>query len=523
MLALAGLLTLASVARPNYALDHPVLGGNKKADKTSARVGDLVTIAIDVNGSGTPVQTVKVITHPVDIVIMMDCSDSYSYEIGTMQAKLSTLLSSLSAAGLNLTVGFIAFGNSWSIGECPINTNGSVNVAAVRQLTTDAASIVSYVNGLRAWGSWEPWGDAIWLGNRWISWRPEAYKIAILVTDEPCDQGRRVPGPLSTTFGYDYDGSVLWDEVSSAIKKQIRYIAIDSGAGLTTTQLKKVAGLTEGLYYNFSHAKATDFVKVINNTVTEVVQGELKETAGHNVVVTDVVSSQVELVAGSFSLAPTSQTVNPDGSVTLKWNLGDVKYNEATRITYKVRMITCGQIQTNVDADIDYLDWEGTAKSIQLPIPSVVVPHPTIESCDVAGIQKDTFILGETVYVNGSNYASSATYPVYVVEDVSAWQDGMVIPTRVEGTATTLSSNGAGSIVATAVWNPSLTLGRFDIVVDVNRNGKYDSGVDALDDSDVQVTAGFWVIPEYGFGTVMGLAGCLAALGVFCTRRQKTP
>jgi hypothetical protein len=38
--------------------------------------------------------------------------------------------------------------------------------------------------------------------------------------------------------------------------------------------LKKVAGMTEGLYYDFSHAQAEDFVKVINNTITEVVQGK---------------------------------------------------------------------------------------------------------------------------------------------------------------------------------------------------------------------------------------------------------
>ncbi len=514
-------LALALLPKLNYALDHPVLGGNKKASNASARIGDLVTVTIDVNGSGTPVPTMKVIAHPVDIVIMMDCSDSYSYEIGTMQAKLSGLLSSLSAAGLNLTVGFISFGNSWSIGECPINTDGSVNVAGVRQLTTDTASIVSYVNGLRAWGTWEPWGDAIWLGNQWITWRPDAYRIAILVTDEPCDQGRRVPGPLSTTFGYDYDGSLLWNEVSSAIKKRIRYIAIDSGAGLTTTQLKKVAGVTEGLYYDFSHAQAEDFVKVINNTITEVVQGEQKETAGHSIVVTDTVSSRVELVAGSFNLPPASQTANPDGTVTLKWNLGDIKYNEARRLTYTVKMITCGEIPTNVAAVVDYSDWEGVAKSIQLPLPEVTVPHPTIESCDSAGVKVDTFNPSETVYVKGDNYGSSASYAIYVVEDVVTWVDGMFIPARMAGTATTVASNGAGTVGPVAVWSAPLMPGKYDIVVDVNGNGKYDSGIDALDSDDVQITGGFLVIPEYPMGAIVGLAGCLAAFGAFRVTKRR--
>ncbi len=33
--------------------------------------------------------------------------------------------------------------------------------------------------------------------------------------------------------------------------------------------------------------------------------------------------------------------------------------------------------------------------------------------------------------------------------------------------------------------------GRYDIVVDVNSNGLYDHGVDALDDDEIEMTAGF--------------------------------
>ncbi len=41
------------------------------------------------------------------------------------------------------------------------------------------------------------------------------------------------------------------------------------------------------------------------------------------------------------------------------------------------------------------------------------------------------------------------------------------------------------------------------VVVDVNGNGIYDAEVDALDDSDIEVTAGFFVIPEVPLGTIM--------------------
>jgi hypothetical protein len=344
-------------------------------------------------------------------------------------------------------------------------------------------------------GQWEPWGDAIWLGNNWMTWRPEAYKIVVLATDEPCDEGRRVPGPLGRTTGTDYDSSALWNQVSLAASKDITYITIDSGVDLTTTQLEKVAQWTGGLYYNFSHAQAEQFVSVINDTIAEVVKGEQRATAGYNVIITDLVSSEVEIQTGSFNIPPTSQTTNPNGSVTLTWNLGDLKYNEAAAITYQIRMLRCGNVQTNLDADVDYLDWEGKPASIQLPLPVVTVPCPSIESVDSDGIQTDVFNLSETMYVVGNGYSPLKNYVLHIVEDVNSWMDEMVIPSRVLGTVTTVSSNSLGNIMVIAGWDPTLNLGKFDIVVDVDNNGIYNMRVDALDDNDVDDTAGFTVIP----------------------------
>ena len=38
-------------------------------------------------------------------------------------------------------------------------------------------------------------------------------------------------------------------------------------------------------------------------------------------------------------------------------------------------------------------------------------------------------------------------------------------------------------------------MGKYDILVDVDDNGEYNEGIDALDSGDVEVTAGF-VVPE---------------------------
>ncbi len=524
LLLLLGAGFLAFTGKPVYSPAYPVLVADKRLDKTAAYLGEEVTVTIDVAGSGTPVtEPDTLITHPADIVIMMDASGSYSSEITDMKNKFADMLLDLQTAGLDINVGFIVFGNFIHFGECPINTNGSVNTKSVKQLTSDTSSIISFINTLTAAGQWEPWGDAIWLGNNWMTWRPDAYKIVVLATDEPCDEGRRVPGPLGITTGEDYDGVMLWNQVSAAASLGIKYITIHSDERvLSESQMRRVAELTDGLFYNFSHAQAEQFVSVINDTITEVVKGIQKETAGYDVVVTDIVTSEVVILPGSLSIQPTTQVTNPDGSTTLTWNLGDINYDEAVSLTYQVQMIRCGAIQTNVDADVTYLDWQGNAAAIQLPLPVVTVPCPTIESSDSEGNQKDIFNIDETVYVTGTGYAPSQTYALHIVADVSTWTDGMTIPSRAIGTLTTVTSSSLGTIEAKTGWNPPLILGGFDIIIDVDNNGIYNQRVDALDDSDIEVTAGFFVIPEFALGTIMSLTIFFAAFAVFRKSRART-
>lgn len=125
-----------------------------------------------------------------------------------------------------------------------------------------------------------------------------------------------------------------------------------------------------------------------------------------------------------------------------------------------------------------------------------LAPQAIVESCSSAGDQKDRFDFGETVYVTGGNFSASKTYNFSIVVDQETWTDSMAIPERVPGTVITVSSNNNGDIPPTAVWTGPQTVGKYDIVVDVNGNGQYDVGIDALDDSDIEVTAGFSVIPE---------------------------
>jgi len=148
-----------------------------------------------------------------------------------------------------------------------------------------------------------------------------------------------------------------------------------------------------------------------------------------------------------------------------------------------------------------------------------VVP-PVVETCDDASSIKDKFSLMEGVYVKGCKYAPLTTYNIYVVEDVATWTDGMPIPPRVSGSASTVTTASDGCIAPrpTLVWDAPM-IGKYDILVDVLENGVYDEDVDALDDNDIEVTAGFFIIPELPMGTILGLATCIAALGLYRSKR----
>lgn len=148
------------------------------------------------------------------------------------------------------------------------------------------------------------------------------------------------------------------------------------------------------------------------------------------------------------------------------------------------------------------------------------VVRPSIQSCDSAGIPKDIFKLSQGIYVKGTGHLPSTTYNIYLVNDTT-WIEGMPIPQRVTGTATTISSDTFGNVSATIIWNAPLKPGRYDIVVDVNGDGYYNASIDALDESYIEIRAGLLVVSEYWLGTILGLVGCFAALGVFKASKRK--
>lgn len=142
----------------------------------------------------------------------------------------------------------------------------------------------------------------------------------------------------------------------------------------------------------------------------------------------------------------------------------------------------------------------------------------SVTSKDITGKQKNTFHPTESVYISGSGYVGERSYYLYIIDDTTL-SDGMNIPNRVSGTSTNVITNALGKIpTGTEAWKGPLIPGKYDIIIDVNRNGRYDEGIDAIDDDEIKVTAGFFVIPEMPLGTVTALTSTLAALVLFTKR-----
>jgi parallel beta-helix repeat protein len=150
---------------------------------------------------------------------------------------------------------------------------------------------------------------------------------------------------------------------------------------------------------------------------------------------------------------------------------------------------------------------------------AIAMGGPVVESCNSTGTVKESFDLGDSVYVKGEGYSPSATYDLYVV-NATTWSDGMPIPQRVEGTATTIASDTSGNISVTPAWNAPITLGNYDIVVDVNRDGYYNSSIDALDQSNVQIKAGFQTVPEFSQITILAALMIITMSATILVRKK---
>jgi hypothetical protein len=185
------------------------------------------------------------------------------------------------------------------------------------------------------------------------------------------------------------------------------------------------------------------------------------------------------------------------------------RYN-ATDLTPETSY-TIGTRTVDTTGNINQTWMNDTATTLPAP--------PTASSSSATGAPRDAYRTNEDVYATGSGFAAGTNVDIYVVPDQD-WNDGDQIPQDVTGAVETVSVNG-GDISPVLVWHAPLAPGRYDIVVDANRNGDYDAATDGVDSG----SPGFVVlasppptpptdVPALTPHGIIALVGLLCVIGV---------
>ncbi len=117
----------------------------------------------------------------------------------------------------------------------------------------------------------------------------------------------------------------------------------------------------------------------------------------------------------------------------------------------------------------------------------------------------------DNVYAKGSALKPLRRYIIYIINDT--WlEEGMVIPPSVANPVTA-TTDATGYLAPTLIWASPLKPGNYDIIADCQDEGVkgFLDDSDAIDDMEINDTAGFFVIPEVPFGVIMALSACALA------------
>jgi len=99
--------------------------------------------------------------------------------------------------------------------------------------------------------------------------------------------------------------------------------------------------------------------------------------------------------------------------------------------------------------------------------------------CDANGNEKDSFYTNETVYVKGSVPYPNNESTVYIINSSTSWSDQANLSVNLMFQAL-VSTNSSNIIPVTIIWGDPKA-GQYDVVMDLNGNGTYDSAIDHVD------------------------------------------
>lgn len=154
--------------------------------------------------------------------------------------------------------------------------------------------------------------------------------------------------------------------------ERILLYTIGLGADVDAGLLRDIATQPDYFYQSPTPAELTQIYTRL--------AGDLRDVPAANVVITDIVGSDFEIVPGSFAGAAIPQVAGQ----TLTWTIARLAQGP-TEVSFRVRPKACGAFAVNRSAQMAYDDNRGTRRSVTFPVPTV-----TIDGC--AGAPYDAFI-----------------------------------------------------------------------------------------------------------------------------------
>lgn len=217
--------------------------------------------------------------------------------------------------------------------------------------------------------------------------------------------------------------------------------------------------------------------------------------------------------------------IEDDEKIKISWSLSDSEgiYSTScvvdgeTRSAQDTYFIIVGPLSVGahsfkiiaIDNDNDRADDRAT--SFYSGLFTVFAQISTIQSCDLNGIERNIFEPTESIYACGYNYYPNELVTIYVVPNGGPYTS----TASIFAAMAQADSSGQLNPQNLGIFAPR----EYDVWVDRNNDGMLDEQSEPVD--SFGLTRGFFVIPEYLFGTIVGLVWCFAAFGVFCVSKRK--
>jgi hypothetical protein len=135
-------------------------------------------------------------------------------------------------------------------------------------------------------------------------------------------------------------------------------------------------------------------------------------------------------------------------------------------------------------------------------------------SCDMNGNEKSAFLLADDVYVKGGWFPLRANKQVSIYVMPNGLKIKDIKPENSIAGPVVQTVDGSGHLPITEIWPYPLKVGKYDVWVDVNQNGKLDDG-DFFHFYFFFCFYFFFVIPESLMGSIGAVSAMIFGLAIF--------